>query len=1120
VGAPLPSDGGASKDAALVVAIEHYPALPAITGAGRNAADWATFLTQSIGVPRARFAELRDTNATRSAILAALKRAAAQVEARGRLWFVFIGHGGDDLVPFDGEDAREASRRVPMSEVLDILTSSAGQPVAILDTGFDKDLYLRLGGHAERRRPGATTRTSPIVMEGSVSGFLPESERPAFSYLLLGALRGWADDDGDGGVTADEAVRYTHTALRTLRAGRLGSHPELYTKLDCRSLTVLSTFGEKGPDLAKLAPPLTSPVPRASEADLNAAEAAVREADTRVQDAYARYKSTNGAEGIRQRGIEFEPDDRQQRGPNEPARRVRVSPFPEEVARAVEARLKYAGLLGGAAHPKAATLLAEAALSHFFYGHMDRAHELGGPVVDAHCGINQAGYDAWVTVTMAAGHVGKWAEWRDLAALECWFDERSKEQAYGTARPLPEPSVRSIYALFAQAQKQSDAEVARCYWSTVADAYASVLRGAHAPYSEQPSRPEAAISGAASFLQIDRWDDAARMYQTFVRASANRPPGEDPKVAEERHKFAAMACDDFFYLAKAVPHLRPGYSDLCLNQKWRSCDDGDVTDCKGVCPSNTSRCARWAQHADAGIGIPRDAAAAARIWKAICNNVDKAECSRMAGDPSPDAFRPGEFERFRREATGITQRAEGLEELAQWEAGDDRAALYRRAIDNYRAAEIAWRGVVERRAEDHDAPASHLRLAEARYAVVALSLLTGGSPAPDDVASARTTALAVMEASFGEVRKAGAQLLVYLADRLREQQEAEFVRSKGARGFERRTELRFSGEGDARKVVREKIPALVLEAGHARDEYVALVPPTDDLERVRGLRALEAADIYFVYGDLEEARWRDELIRSTECGRNGVGFGAWRVLLSIHNFRWDNAALKKLIAQPSCAIDAETRRYEDVMVKPQYGMVYIDAYKLIEDADRLPAGPEQRAKIKEAAALFREQLDEAPLRDVSAAATLAGAHAYERLGELDRAIALYELYIDRYGSDAVLDVLENGDPAAKPPLAPNPLAYTERLLGLIKAYGSLTALRLSTYDYRRAALAYQAESSRVRLAKDVRLEAARKAVTLAASRGAPGMLRALQKTLAELGAPVAEQRKVAASAAHAAELLE
>lgn len=45
------------------------------------------------------------------------------------------------------------------------------------------------------------------------AGPLPSTNRPAFSYLLLGALLGWADDDGDANVTAAEAHQSVNATL-------------------------------------------------------------------------------------------------------------------------------------------------------------------------------------------------------------------------------------------------------------------------------------------------------------------------------------------------------------------------------------------------------------------------------------------------------------------------------------------------------------------------------------------------------------------------------------------------------------------------------------------------------------------------------------------------------------------------------------------------------------------------------------------------------------------------------------------------------------------------------------------------------------------------------------------
>ena len=51
------------------------------------------------------------------------------------------------------------------------------------------------------------------VSPNEVAGNLTENGRPAFSYLVLGALRGWADSDQDGWMSLLESVDYASIVL-------------------------------------------------------------------------------------------------------------------------------------------------------------------------------------------------------------------------------------------------------------------------------------------------------------------------------------------------------------------------------------------------------------------------------------------------------------------------------------------------------------------------------------------------------------------------------------------------------------------------------------------------------------------------------------------------------------------------------------------------------------------------------------------------------------------------------------------------------------------------------------------------------------------------------------------
>ena len=80
------------------------------------------------------------------------------------------------------------------------------------------------------------------------AGPLPGAARPAFSYLMLGGLRGWADLDGDGGVAASELHEYVSDAMRALIRGR-SQNPTLTGGDD---ILLVTSARESGPDIADL----------------------------------------------------------------------------------------------------------------------------------------------------------------------------------------------------------------------------------------------------------------------------------------------------------------------------------------------------------------------------------------------------------------------------------------------------------------------------------------------------------------------------------------------------------------------------------------------------------------------------------------------------------------------------------------------------------------------------------------------------------------------------------------------------------------------------------------------------------------------------------------------------
>jgi hypothetical protein len=144
-----------------------------------------------------------------------------------------------------------------------------------------------------------------------------------------------------------------------------------------------------------------------------------------------------------------------------------------------------------------------------------------------------------------------------------------------------------------------------------------------------------------------------------------------------------------------------------------------------------------------------------------------------------------------------------------------------------------------------------------------------------------------------------------------------------------------------------------------------------------------------------------------------------------------------------------------------------------------------------------------------------GAFAYKQVGEYDKAIEMYELFISRYGSEQTLSKLKNGDPKAQPPVPPNPKKFEDRVGYLKNAYDALAAAYVLFFNYPRAAETYDKISNNGSFKQADRREAAHQALSLYASLGdRTGMTRARERFLALGASPkeMAEADFIVASA--------
>jgi hypothetical protein len=247
------------RDAAVIVAIERYAELIEIPGAVANGEAWFRYLVDTRGVPRGNVQMLINEAARDQQIRKAVEEAGVRAQRGGKLWFVFIGHGAPSsdnqglLVGFDAYQTAEgiADRSVKTNELLKDMSLVQATPVVVLDACFSgrsttgKALVAGL-------QPTTVVKTnapaSALVLTAAQSnqfaGPLPGGERPAFSYLALGALRGWADKDENGNVTAKEVEQYVGDTLRVLLAGTRQQTPTLEGQ---RGDFVLSKAIEKEP---------------------------------------------------------------------------------------------------------------------------------------------------------------------------------------------------------------------------------------------------------------------------------------------------------------------------------------------------------------------------------------------------------------------------------------------------------------------------------------------------------------------------------------------------------------------------------------------------------------------------------------------------------------------------------------------------------------------------------------------------------------------------------------------------------------------------------------------------------------------------------------------------------
>ncbi len=225
----LPATSVGARDAAIVVGVERYHHYPDLRGAAGAARQWSRWLENSHGVPSDRLFTLTDDDATCADLRRVAKSATSKVSDGGVLWVVFIGRGalaasGSDalLLCTNADPGSEAAtaQGLGLSSLMEMIDQgSQKRTLLVLDTAFAPASGPGVVSEPIVLQPGSSfhARGNATALLASNNGkplsSLPELRQPPFSYLLLGALRGWADTDDNKRVTALEAIDWVRHAI-------------------------------------------------------------------------------------------------------------------------------------------------------------------------------------------------------------------------------------------------------------------------------------------------------------------------------------------------------------------------------------------------------------------------------------------------------------------------------------------------------------------------------------------------------------------------------------------------------------------------------------------------------------------------------------------------------------------------------------------------------------------------------------------------------------------------------------------------------------------------------------------------------------------------------------------
>lgn len=226
---------GYAKSWAIVIGIDDYARWPKLEYAANDAQAIANTLTGPLGFPSSQVIVLKNAEATRNNILAAFhdRLGDGRAQTNDRVFVFFAGHGatrrlasGRDLgyiIPVDSDPQQLASDAIAMSDLQNIAESLQAKHVLFVMDACYSGLGLTRGGPSSSAylRENARRIARQMLTAGGADQQVADSGpngHSVFTWVVLQALAGKGDLNGDGLITGTELAAYVAPAVSAVSA--------------------------------------------------------------------------------------------------------------------------------------------------------------------------------------------------------------------------------------------------------------------------------------------------------------------------------------------------------------------------------------------------------------------------------------------------------------------------------------------------------------------------------------------------------------------------------------------------------------------------------------------------------------------------------------------------------------------------------------------------------------------------------------------------------------------------------------------------------------------------------------------------------------------------------------